>query len=62
MFELIIFTMMKPHVEPGWIHMEPVYQSECVRKKAEYEALYALTPGLVSTFTCRRVVEKDDDT
>ena len=60
MYELIIFTMMAPNVEPMWLHLEPTSESVCIESKQVWDEMFALTDGLVFSVTCEPV-EKDDD-
>ena len=59
MYELIIFTMMAPNVEPMWIHLELTSESVCTEHKRVLDEMFAEAEGLIFSFTCERV-EKDD--
>lgn len=55
LYELIVFTMMAPHVEPKWQHMEPTNEAVCIERKIKFEKLFAQTEGLIFSFSCKPV-------
>lgn len=63
MFELIIFTMMTPHVEPRWQNLGPFHETVCIEKKLEFEELFAdaKVEGFAFSFECEPVEEEEDD-
>ena len=62
MYELIIFTMMLPHVEPKWQHLEPTSEIVCIEQGRKFEKLFAQTKELVFSFTCEPVKKEEEDT
>ena len=61
MYELIIFTLMLPHVEPLWIHLEPTSEAQCIERVESLEIAFADAKGLVFSFTCERVESKEKE-
>lgn len=55
MYELIIFTMMSPHVEPKWMTLAPTSEVVCIERKQKFERLLVQVEGLVITVTCEPV-------
>jgi hypothetical protein len=41
MYELIIFTMMQPFVEPRWQYFDIKNESECMAEKARIEEAFS---------------------
>ena len=61
MYELIIFTMMQPNVEPRWQHMAPTSQSVCLQRKRKFNKIFVKVDGLVYSFTCELVKKPEGE-
>ena len=59
LYELIIFTMLAPNVEPKWQHMEPTSQAICIERTIKFEKIFVQTEELVFSFTCKPIKEKE---
>lgn len=60
LYELIIFTMMQPHVPPLWMHLTPTSESVCVERKLRFEELFEGIEGFIFSLECEPVEIKDD--
>ena len=61
MYELIIFTMMAPNVEPLWLHLEPTSEALCIERKQVFDEMFVEIEGLAFSVTCKRIEKTEDD-
>ncbi len=61
MYELIIFTMMLPNVEPLWVHLEPTSEEQCLARVENLGVAFAEAKNLVYSFKCERVEKKEEE-
>jgi len=60
LYELIIFTMLQPNVEPKWTHILPTTHALCLARKERLEATFDMTNGLIYSMYCELVKEESN--